>query len=109
MRRCLALARRADGRTSPNPIVGCVIVKAGQVLAEGWHRGPGTPHAEADALAHLGGRARGATLYVNLEPCAHTTGRRTVPCTPLVLAAGVHRVVYGTRDPWPGHGGGLEV
>jgi len=109
MRRCLALARRADGRTSPNPIVGCVIVKAGRVLAEGWHRGPGMPHAEADALARLGGRSRGATLYVNLEPCAHTTGRRTAPCTPLVLAAGVRRVVYGTLDPWPGHGGGLKA
>jgi diaminohydroxyphosphoribosylaminopyrimidine deaminase / 5-amino-6-(5-phosphoribosylamino)uracil reductase len=109
MRRCLALARRAEGRTSPNPMVGCVIVRDGRALAEGWHRRAGEPHAEADALARLGGRAEGATLYVNLEPCAHTEGRRTRPCAPLVAAAGIRRLVFGMADPFPGHGGGIEA
>src|SRR3990170_4911757 len=111
MRRCLVLARRAEGRTAPNPIVGCVIVgRGGRVLAEGWHRKAGLPHAEADALARLDGRAPGATLYVSLEPCAHTSPtRRTAPCTPLVAAAGVGRVVYGLADPFPGHGGGVAA
>ncbi|MBL8627103.1 MAG: bifunctional diaminohydroxyphosphoribosylaminopyrimidine deaminase/5-amino-6-(5-phosphoribosylamino)uracil reductase RibD [Myxococcales bacterium] len=106
MARCLALAARG-GRTSPNPQVGCVIVSArGEVLAKGWHRGPGTAHAEADALAKLGGRAPGATLYVNLEPCNHQG--RTPPCAPAVIASGVARVVIGALDPIPGHGGGAR-
>jgi diaminohydroxyphosphoribosylaminopyrimidine deaminase / 5-amino-6-(5-phosphoribosylamino)uracil reductase len=113
MRRCLALARRAAGRTAPNPIVGCVIVsKQGKVLAEGWHRRAGEAHAEADALAALerrGQDARGATVYVNLEPCAHTSQRRTAPCAPKLLAAGIDRLVYGMLDPFPGHGGGAEM
>lgn len=105
MQRCLELAARG-GRTSPNPQVGCVIVsKAGKVLAEGWHRGPHTPHAEADALAKLRGKAaKGATMYVNLEPCNHHG--RTPPCAPAVIASGVARVVIGAMDPVPGHGGG---
>ena len=106
MQRCLDLARRAEGRTSPNPIVGCVIVKAGKVLAEGWHRGPGTAHGEADALAKLGGKAPGATLYVNLEPCDHHG--RTPPCAPAVIASGVRRVVIGAMDPIAGHAGGAR-
>lgn len=107
MARCLELARYARGRTAPNPIVGCVIVGAdGGVLAEGWHRGPGTLHAEADALAKLGGRAPGATLYCNLEPCDHHG--RTPPCAPAVIAAGVARVVLGILDPIAGHGGGAR-
>src|SRR5687768_15648560 len=69
IRRCIALARNAEGRTAPNPMVGAVIVRDGVVLAEGWHEGPGLPHAEIDALKKLGGVAEGATLYVNLEPC----------------------------------------
>ncbi|MEZ4402822.1 MAG: bifunctional diaminohydroxyphosphoribosylaminopyrimidine deaminase/5-amino-6-(5-phosphoribosylamino)uracil reductase RibD [Kofleriaceae bacterium] len=106
MARCLALAARG-GRTSPNPAVGCVIVSArGRMLAEGWHRGPGTPHAEVDALAKLGGRAPGATLYVNLEPCNHHG--RTPPCAPAVIAAGVARVVIGAMDPIRGHAGGAR-
>lgn len=106
LRRCLALAARG-GRTAPNPQVGCVIVSPrGDVLAEGWHRGPGTPHAEADALGKLGGRAPGATLYVNLEPCDHHG--RTPPCAPAVIAAGVARVVIGALDPIRGHGGGAR-
>lgn len=107
MQRALELAERYRGRTSPNPIVGCVIVNArGQVIAEGMHQGPGTKHAEAEALANLGGKARGATMYVNLEPCTHQG--RTPPCVPAVKASGVARVVIGTKDPIPGHGGGIE-
>ncbi len=107
MARCLELAGQGRGRTSPNPIVGCVIVdRRGRLLAEGWHRGPGTAHAEADALAQLGGRAPGATLYCNLEPCDHQG--RTPPCAPAVISAGVARVVVGGLDPVDGHGGGLR-
>jgi len=110
MRRALALARRAAGRTAPNPIVGCVLVDPkGRVLAEGWHHRAGLPHGEADALANVGGRAPGATAYVNLEPCGHRGTRRTQPCAPLLIAAGVRRVVYGLRDPFPGHGGIAEL
>ncbi len=109
MRRCLTLARRAEGRTAPNPIVGCVIVGRRGPIAEAWHRKAGEPHAEADALARAGGRAAGATLYTNLEPCAHRTGRRTQPCAPLIVAAGVRRVVYGLADPFPGHAGNAEL
>ncbi len=110
MRRALRLARRAEGRTSPNPIVGCLIVDArGRVLADGFHPRAGEPHAEAVALAKVGGRAPGATLYVTLEPCNHTSARRTRPCAPLVAASGIRRLVYGLRDPFPGHGGGLET
>jgi diaminohydroxyphosphoribosylaminopyrimidine deaminase/5-amino-6-(5-phosphoribosylamino)uracil reductase len=108
MARALELAEKYRGRTAPNPIVGCVIVNArGEVIAEGAHRGPGTKHAEADALAKLGGKARGATMYVNLEPCTHQG--RTPPCAPAVKASGVTRVVIGTEDPVPGHGGGIEA
>jgi diaminohydroxyphosphoribosylaminopyrimidine deaminase/5-amino-6-(5-phosphoribosylamino)uracil reductase len=107
MRRCLALARRAEGRTAPNPIVGSVIVSArGEVLAEGWHERPGRPHGEAAALEKLGGRAPGATLYVNLEPCTHASPRKPRPCAELVAASGIRRLVYGLADPVPGHGGG---
>lgn len=108
MARCLALAERYRGRTAPNPIVGSVIVdRAGAVIAEGVHKGPGTRHGEIDALAKLGGRADGCTLYVNLEPCNHHG--RTPPCAPAVRDAGVARVVVGTEDPVPGHGGGLQL
>ncbi|MBK7534821.1 MAG: bifunctional diaminohydroxyphosphoribosylaminopyrimidine deaminase/5-amino-6-(5-phosphoribosylamino)uracil reductase RibD [Myxococcales bacterium] len=108
MRRCLELADAAPGRIAPNPRVGCVIVDArGRLLAEGLHRGPGTAHAEVDALRALGGEARGATLYVNLEPCAHHG--RTPPCAPVVAASGVARVVIGVLDPVPGHGGGARL
>src|SRR5215470_14885587 len=90
MRRCLVLARRAEGRTAPNPIVGAVVVSArGKLLAEGYHRGPGTDHGEAAALRALGFRAPGATLYVNLEPCSHPSPRKPTPCADLVIAAGV--------------------
>ena len=78
MQRCLALARRAEGKTSPNPMVGCVIVNArGRVVAEGYHRRLGAPHAEAEALKRVGGKAVNCTVYINLEPCRHTGSRRT--------------------------------
>jgi diaminohydroxyphosphoribosylaminopyrimidine deaminase/5-amino-6-(5-phosphoribosylamino)uracil reductase len=104
MRRCLSLARRAEGRTAPNPMVGCVVVdRRGRVVAEGWHRRAGAPHGEADALA-AAGRVPGGTLYVNLEPCRHQG--RTPPCAPLVAESGVKRVVVGMSDPIRAHGGG---
>ena len=108
MARALELAEKYRGRTAPNPIVGCVIVnRRGEVIAEGAHRGPGTRHAEIVALAKLDGKAPGATMYVTLEPCMHHG--RTPPCTPAVKASGVARVVIGTEDPVPGHGGGIEA
>ncbi|BDZ65729.1 bifunctional diaminohydroxyphosphoribosylaminopyrimidine deaminase/5-amino-6-(5-phosphoribosylamino)uracil reductase RibD [Agromyces mangrovi Wang et al. 2018] len=98
MRRALELAARGPAR-GVNPRVGCVLLSpAGDVLAEGWHRGAGTPHAEVDALAQLApGAARGATAVVTLEPCNHTG--RTGPCAEALLAAGVARVVYAVDDP----------
>ena len=99
MARALRLAARGLGETNPNPVVGCVIVKSGRVVGEGWHRRAGGPHAEAAALARAGKSARGATLYVNLEPCAHQG--RTPPCAPLVAASGIRRVVAALRDPDP--------
>jgi diaminohydroxyphosphoribosylaminopyrimidine deaminase / 5-amino-6-(5-phosphoribosylamino)uracil reductase len=107
--RCVELARRGEGRTAPNPPVGCVIVaEDGRVLAEGWHMGPGTLHAEAAALDELGGRAEGATIYTSLEPCAHESPRKAAPCADLCARSGARRVVFGLRDPVPGHGGGAE-
>ncbi|WP_190022903.1 bifunctional diaminohydroxyphosphoribosylaminopyrimidine deaminase/5-amino-6-(5-phosphoribosylamino)uracil reductase RibD [Streptomyces hiroshimensis] len=107
MRRALALAVSALGRTSPNPVVGCVLLDAdGATVAEGYHRGAGHMHAEVEALAAAGHRARGATAVVTLEPCAHQG--RTGPCADALLAAGVSRVVYAVPDPVPGHAGGAE-
>lgn len=106
MRRALELAEQFRGRTAPNPIVGCVIVDAlGKVVAEGVHRGPGTKHAEIDALDKLGGAAAGGTLYVSLEPCTHHG--RTPPCAPVVAAAKLARVVVGSNDPIASHAGGI--
>ena len=99
MREALRLAARARGRTAPNPLVGAVVVKAGKKLAQGHHRRAGDPHAEALALERAGGSARGATLYVTLEPCAHYG--RTPPCVDLVRDSGVRRVVVGMKDPDP--------
>ncbi|MCB9778873.1 MAG: bifunctional diaminohydroxyphosphoribosylaminopyrimidine deaminase/5-amino-6-(5-phosphoribosylamino)uracil reductase RibD [Alphaproteobacteria bacterium] len=99
MRRAIELAGRGRGRTAPNPMVGAVIVRDGQVIAEGWHHAPGLAHAEVDALSKVGGRAPGATMYVNLEPCCHHG--RTPPCTDAILAAGISRVVVGMVDPFP--------
>lgn len=107
MQRCLALARQASGKTSPNPLVGSVVVQQGTVVGEGYHPGAGQPHAEVFALQAAGDRAAGATLYVNLEPCNHTG--RTPPCTEAIIAAGITRVVVGMIDPDPRvSGGGIE-
>jgi len=99
MRRALDLAERGRGLVSPNPLVGAVLVRDGEVVGEGWHRGAGTPHAEALALQDAGDRARGAVLYVTLEPCTHQG--RTPPCAPAVVAAGVARAVVAMQDPNP--------
>ncbi len=103
MRRALQLARRAWGRTSPNPLVGALLVRDGREVGGGYHRQAGTPHAEVHALAAAGELARGATLYVTLEPCS--THGRTPPCTAAILAAGVARVVIGCLDANPAHAG----
>ncbi len=109
MRRALRLAERGHGRTSPNPPVGAVVVSAdGRVVGTGWHKGPGLPHAEIEALEEAGGAAQGGTLYVTLEPC--TIEGRTPPCAPAVVAAGVARVVVGCADPNPRvDGAGLDA
>ncbi len=99
MKRALALAAQATGRTSPNPLVGCVITSADQVIGEGYHRQAGTPHAEIHALTEAGQRAKGATVYVTLEPCSHFG--RTPPCADALLKAGVNRVVVAMTDPNP--------
>lgn len=99
MRRALELAARGLGETNPNPVVGCLVVRDGRVVGEGFHARAGGPHAEVVALRAAGERARGATLYVTLEPCAHHG--RTPPCAPLVRDAGIARVVVATRDPDP--------
>ena len=99
MRVALDLARNAEGRTSPNPLVGAVIVRDGRIIAAGWHRKAGTPHAEIHALRMAGELAKGATLYVTLEPCSHYG--RTGPCAKAVAEAGIARVVIGMGDPNP--------
>ena len=106
MRLALRLARRGCGATSPNPMVGAVLVKGGNIIGRGWHRQAGGPHAEIEALrdAQKRGRsARGAALYVTLEPCC--THGRTPPCTEAIIAAGIKRVVAGATDPNPKHAG----
>src|SRR3989442_8976884 len=100
MAQALALAWRGAGQTSPNPPVGAVVVHQGKVLGTGYHRRAGGPHAEVVALRQAGRRARGATLYVTLEPCCHLN-KRTPPCVPLIIASGIKRVVAATRDPNP--------
>ena len=97
--RALELAERGRGTTHPNPIVGAVVVAGGEVVGEGWHERAGGPHAEVVALEAAGERARGATLYVTLEPCAHHG--RTPPCVEAIIGAGVARVVAGAPDPNP--------
>ncbi|WP_081871326.1 bifunctional diaminohydroxyphosphoribosylaminopyrimidine deaminase/5-amino-6-(5-phosphoribosylamino)uracil reductase RibD [Parvularcula oceani] len=106
MRRAIALARRAEGRTSPNPLVGCVLVRDGAIVGEGWHEGPGLPHAEVMALRDAGDAARGAVAYVTLEPCNHTG--RTGPCSLALIEAGVSEVVYAVADPNPLAAGGAQ-
>jgi diaminohydroxyphosphoribosylaminopyrimidine deaminase/5-amino-6-(5-phosphoribosylamino)uracil reductase len=105
--RALELAERGRGGTAPNPVVGAVLVREGSVVGEGWHERAGGPHAEIVALGAAGGNARGATLYVSLEPCAHHG--RTPPCADAVIAAGVARVVAAVGDPNPKtNGAGFE-
>jgi diaminohydroxyphosphoribosylaminopyrimidine deaminase/5-amino-6-(5-phosphoribosylamino)uracil reductase len=107
MRRALSLARKGVGKTGPNPAVGCVIVKNGIVIGEGWHRKAGTPHAEIHALAMAGDSARGGDVYVTLEPCSHVG--KTPPCADALIKAGVGRVFAGMVDPNPRVSGtGLE-
>ena len=104
MRHALGLAERGRGLTSPNPMVGAVVVREGRVVGEGAHLRAGGDHAEVVALAAAGDAARGATLYVTLEPCAHHG--RTPPCAPAVARAGVARVVIALLDPNPRVAGG---
>src|ERR1041385_3376800 len=111
MRVALRLAARGYGTTSPNPMVGAVLVKRGRIIGSGWHQRAGLPHAEIEALrdAEKGGEnPRGATLYVTLEPCS--THGRTPPCSGAIIDAGIRRVVVGTIDPNPKHAGaGLKI
>jgi diaminohydroxyphosphoribosylaminopyrimidine deaminase / 5-amino-6-(5-phosphoribosylamino)uracil reductase len=116
MRLALAEAEKGRGRTHPNPAVGALVVRKGRMIARGHHERAGLPHAEVNALRKAGERARGADLYVTLEPCNHQG--RTPPCTEALIAAGVRRVFFGSRDPNPlvhGHGAhrlrraGIEV
>ena len=116
MRLALAEAEKGRGRTHPNPVVGAVVVQKGRAIARGHHEQAGLPHAEANALHLAGQRARGADVFVTLEPCNHQG--RTPPCTDALIAAGVRRVFFGSRDPNPtvrGHGAdrlrraGIEV
>jgi diaminohydroxyphosphoribosylaminopyrimidine deaminase/5-amino-6-(5-phosphoribosylamino)uracil reductase len=101
--RALELAEHGRGTTHPNPVVGAVLVCGDEIVGEGWHERKGGPHAEVVALAHAGARARGATLYVTLEPCDHHGA--TPPCTEAILDAGVRRVVIASLDPTPGRAG----
>ena len=105
LRVALAEAVKGSGLTHPNPAVGAIVVKKGEILSRGWHRAAGNPHAEIEALRGLqkASDARGATLYVTLEPCS--THGRTPPCTRAINDAGIRRVVYGARDPNPSHAG----
>ena len=105
MARAIQLAKKGWYTARPNPRVGCVIVRAGEVVGEGWHHRAGGPHAEIVALNEAGGGARGATAYVSLEPCNHHG--RTPPCAEALIAAGVERVVYGLADPQRVSSGGI--
>lgn len=111
MKLALRLARRGYGTTSPNPMVGAVLVKAGKIIGRGWHHRAGEPHAEIEAIRDAearGAKLRGATLYVTLEPCC--TYGRTPPCTNAILAAGIKQVVVAATDPNPAHAGkGLRL
>lgn len=104
MKMALALAEKGRGCVSPNPMVGAVLVKDGRVVGKGWHRAAGQDHAEVEAIRDAGGQARGAVLYVTLEPCNHTG--RTPPCTEAVIAAGIREVVMAMEDPNPHVAGG---
>ncbi|MGH3665975.1 MAG: bifunctional diaminohydroxyphosphoribosylaminopyrimidine deaminase/5-amino-6-(5-phosphoribosylamino)uracil reductase RibD [Egibacteraceae bacterium] len=106
MDRAFVLAERGRGTVSPNPLVGCVVARDGKIVGEGWHERTGGPHAEVVALAAAGDLARGATVYVTLEPCAHTGC--TAPCSQALVGAGVARVVAALADPNPLAEGGAD-
>ena len=106
MDEALSLARRGWGQTAPNPLVGAVLYRGDEKIAEGFHARYGEAHAEASVIASAGDRARGSTLYVTLEPCAHQG--KTPPCADAIIAAGISRVVAATSDPTPVAGGGAE-
>jgi diaminohydroxyphosphoribosylaminopyrimidine deaminase/5-amino-6-(5-phosphoribosylamino)uracil reductase len=99
MRRALTLARRGRGKTWPNPAVGCVIVKNGKIVGEGWHKRSGGPHAEAEALSRAGTSAKGAVAYATLEPCVKFPGKKTPSCAEALVKAGISRVVIANFDP----------
>lgn len=100
MKKCIKLALKGEGKTSPNPLVGCVVLdKNGKEIATGYHKSYGAPHAEADALSKLGDEARGGTLIVNLEPCSHHG--KTPPCADLIIEKGIKTLVFGMKDPNP--------
>jgi diaminohydroxyphosphoribosylaminopyrimidine deaminase/5-amino-6-(5-phosphoribosylamino)uracil reductase len=99
MQRCLTLAKKAGGLTSPNPMVGAVVVKNNTIIGEGFHTRAGFPHAEVEALKQAGKEARGATLYVNIEPCCHFG--KTPPCTDMIIKSGIKSVFIGMQDPNP--------
>src|SRR4051812_23716585 len=106
MRMALQLARRGYGNTSPNPMVGAILVKSGQIIGRGWHHRAGERHAEIEAIRDAqrhGHAVRGATLYVTLEPCS--THGRTPPCTDAIIVSGITRVYVGSKDPNPAHEG----
>jgi len=108
MKRALQLARKGVGSTSPNPAVGCVIVREDRIVGEGWHKRAGGHHAEVHALQAAGDLARGSEVFVTLEPCCHSG--KTPPCSEALIAAGVRRVIAGMRDPNPRvDGGGLQA
>ena len=109
MRKAINLAKKGRGLTSPNPMVGAIIVKDGNIISEGYHVKAGTPHAEVIALKSTGSQAKGATLYVNVEPCCHTN-KRTPPCTTAIIEAGIRRVVVSMIDPNPEVAGqGIDI
>src|SRR5258706_1600598 len=100
MRRAIELAARGRGSVEPNPMVGCVIVQGERIIADGYHQKFGQPHAEREALSAARESPRGATVYVNLEPCCHTN-KKTPPCRPALIEANVAKVVVGCADPNP--------
>ena len=108
MKKCISLAKKALGKTSPNPLVGCVVLNAdGDVIATGYHKKYGDFHAERDALNKIQ-NAKGCTLVVNLEPCCHQG--KTPPCTDIIIEKGIKTVVYGMKDPNPiVSGRGLKI
>jgi len=99
MQQVLKLAEKGRGYTSPNPMVGAILVKHGRIVGQGYHRGAGKPHAEVEAIRNAGDKAIGSTLFVNLEPCCHFG--QTPPCTDAIISAGIKKVVYAIKDPNP--------